>query len=147
MIANVYDDAIIWAFASKGKLHTLPQLYDGDSIVNNGGSIVYADDSGIMMDVPLMLMNLISFFDGVRLWYNNGSGTRDAVTFIGADFVDDMQIKCKVKLSNDTVILVDPETLNFIENLDIASIPQTFEDYNQESKNISSSQLQNLLSP
>jgi hypothetical protein len=40
MIANVYDDAISWAFASKDKLHTLAQLDDGDSIVNHGGSIV-----------------------------------------------------------------------------------------------------------
>ncbi len=147
-ISNIYN-AISWAFAFKDKLHALAQLNDGDSNVNNGGSIVYADDNGIMMDVPLMLTNLISFFDGIRHWYNDGSGTGDVVTFIGADFFDDMQIKfkCKVKLSNDTVILVDPETLNFIENPDIASIPQTFEDYDRESKNISPSLLQNLLSP
>ncbi len=68
MIANVYDVAISWAFASKDKLHTLAQLDDGDSIVNNdGGSIVYADDNGIMMDIPLTLTNLISFFDGIQL--------------------------------------------------------------------------------
>jgi hypothetical protein len=36
--------------------------------------------------------------------------------FIGADFVDDMQNKCRVKLSNDMIVLMDPETLNFIEN-------------------------------
>ncbi len=57
------------------------------------------------------------------------------------------QIKCKVKLSNDTDLLVNPETPNFIKNLDIASIPQTSEDYHWESKNISLLQLQNLLSP
>ncbi len=65
MIANVYNNSISWAFASKDKLHTLAQLDDGDSIVKDSGSIVYADDSGIMMDVPLTLTNLISFFDGV----------------------------------------------------------------------------------
>jgi hypothetical protein len=53
MIANVYNDAIRWAFALKDKLHALAQLNDGGSIVNDGGSIVYADDKGIMMDVPL----------------------------------------------------------------------------------------------
>jgi hypothetical protein len=47
------------------------------------------------------------------------------VTFLGADFGKDMQIKCQIKLSNDLVILVDPESLTFIENPDIASIPQT----------------------
>jgi hypothetical protein len=90
---------------------------------------------------------LISFFDGVQLWYNDGSGTRDVGTFIGADFVYDIQMKCKVTLSNDMVTLVDPETLNFIKNPDIASIPQTSEDYHWESKNILPLQLQNLLSP
>ncbi len=107
----------------------------------------YADDNGIMMDVPLTLTNLISFFDGKQLGYNDGSGTKDVVKFIGADFVDDMQIKCKVKLSNNTVILVDPETLNFIKNPDIALIPQTSEVFKQESKITSPLQLQNLLFP
>jgi hypothetical protein len=54
---------------------------------------------------------LISFLDGIGLWYNDGSGKRDNVTIIGADFFDYMQIKCQVKLSNNTGILVDPETL------------------------------------
>jgi hypothetical protein len=34
-------------------------------------------------------------------------GTWDIVKFLGADFVYDMQIKYSIKLSNDTVILVD----------------------------------------
>ncbi len=59
------------------------------------------------------------------LRYNDGSGTRDIATFIGADFVDNMQIKCKVKFSDNTVALVAPETLNFIENPDVAEVPQT----------------------
>ncbi len=58
-----------------------------------------------------------------------------------------MQIKCEIKLSNDTVILVDPETLNFIENPDVASIPQTIDDYLRESSNISESELQTFMSP
>jgi hypothetical protein len=147
MITNIHDNAISWAFASKDMLCALAQLDDVDSIVNDGGAIVYADDNGIVIDVPLTLTNLISFFDGIQLRFNDGSGTRDVVTFIGTDFVDDMQIRYKVKLSNDTVILVDPETLNFIKNPDIASIPETVEDYNPESKNISPLQLQNLLFP
>jgi hypothetical protein len=69
------------------------------------------------------------------------------VTFLGADFVEDMLIKCQIKFSNDSVILVDPETLNFIANPDIASIPQTFEDYCQDCKNIEPSQSEHILSP
>jgi hypothetical protein len=92
-------------------------------------------------------MNLILFFTGMHLRYNDGKGTRDVVKFLGAVFVDDMQIKCSVQLSDDTVILVDPETLNFIANPDVASIPQTSHNYLCESENVSQSQLQMLLSP
>jgi hypothetical protein len=52
-----------------------------------------------------------------------------------------MQIELKVKIPNDNIILVDPETLNFIENPDITSIPQTSEEYYQELQNIEPSQL------
>ena len=63
------------------------------------------------------------------------------MTFLGTDFVEDMRLKCKIRLSNDLVILDDIETLNFIENPDIASIPETSEDYFQESIVIAPSQL------
>jgi hypothetical protein len=42
---------------------------------------------------------------------------------------------------------VDPETLNFIENLDILSIPQTSEEYYWELENNEPSQLKHLFSP
>ena len=58
-----------------------------------------------------------------------------------------MQIKCSIQLSNNTVLLVDPETLNFIENPDVASIPQRLDDYICEFQHISTSQMQNLVSP
>ncbi len=51
------------------------------------------------------------------------------MTFLGTNFVKDMRLKCKIRLSKDAVILVDIETLNFIVNPDIASIPETSEDY------------------
>jgi hypothetical protein len=76
-----------------------------------------------------------------------GRDTQDIVTFLWADFSEDMQIKCQIKLSNDSVILVDPETLNLIVNPDIASIPQTSKDYCQECKNIEPSQWEHILSP
>ncbi len=69
------------------------------------------------------------------------------MTFLGADFGKDIQIKCQIKLSNDLVILADPKTLNFIENHGIASILQTSEEYYQECKNIKPSQLEHILSP
>jgi hypothetical protein len=81
------------------------------------------------------------------LKYNDGNRTKDIVTYIGADFVDDMQIKCKIKLSNDTIILVDPKMLNFIENPDIASIPQTSEELCCECTNIRPEDLQHILTP
>jgi hypothetical protein len=83
----------------------------------------------------------------MRLKYNYGQGTRNIVTFLGADFGEGMQIKCEVKLSIDLVILVDPETLNFIENPDIASIPQTSEEYCHKCENIEPSQLEHILFP
>jgi hypothetical protein len=116
MMSTVYDDTINWAFTSKEKLCDLAQIDGGSLIVDDNGGIVYAYDDGILLDVPLTLTNLILFFTGMHLRYNDGRGTQDVVKFLGADFVDDMKIKCTVQLSNDTVILVDPETLNFIEN-------------------------------
>jgi hypothetical protein len=81
------------------------------------------------MDIPVTLTNLVSFFKDMKLKYNNGQGIQDIVTFLGADFDEAMQIKYQMKLSNDLVILVDPKSLNFIENPDIASIPQTSQEY------------------
>ena len=70
----------------------------------------------VTIDVPLTLTNLVAFLQGMKLRYNDGSGTQDIVTFLSSDFVEDMRLKCKIKLSNDSVVLVDLETLNFIEN-------------------------------
>ena len=49
--------------------------------------------------------------------------------------------------SDETEILVDLETLNFIENPDIASIPQTLADYIRESKLITPLQLEHIMRP
>jgi hypothetical protein len=83
----------------------------------------------------------------MRLRYNDGQGTRDIVTFLGADFVDGMQLKCNIQKSDESEILVDLETLNFIENPDIASIPQTSEDYVRESELITPSQMEHIMHP
>ncbi len=45
----------------------------------------------------MTLTNLMSFLKDMCLRYNDGQGTRDIVTFLGADFVDGMQLKCKIQ--------------------------------------------------
>jgi hypothetical protein len=69
------------------------------------------------------------------------------VTFLGADFVEDMQLKYKIQLSYDLVILVNIETLNFIENQDIALIPETSENYFRECGVMAPSWLDHILHP
>jgi hypothetical protein len=83
----------------------------------------------------------------MKLRYNDSLGTRDIVTFLGADFVENMQLKCKIQLSNNLVILVYIETLNFIENPNIALIPETSEDYFRECAVMTPSQLEHILHP
>jgi hypothetical protein len=119
--SRFYDKKTGRALASKEKVDELAAL-------NDGGAIVTIRENEIPMDISLMLTNLVSFFKDMRLKYNNGRGTQDIVTFLWADFVDDMQIKWQIKLSNDSVILVDPEIFNFIVNPNIASILQTSKD-------------------
>jgi hypothetical protein len=114
ILSSFYDDKICWALASKEKVDELANLDD-----NNGDNILTIGDNEVTLDMPVTLTNLISFFKDMKLKYNDGQGTRDILTFLGADFGEDMQIKCQIKLSNDLVILVDPESLNFIENPDI----------------------------
>ncbi len=65
----------------------------------------------------------------MKLRYNDGLVTQDIVTFLGADSVEDMHLKCKIQLLIDLIILVDVETLNFIESPDISLIPETSEEY------------------
>ncbi len=100
----------------------------------------------VTLDVPLTLINFVAFLQGTKLRYNDGLGTQGIVTFLGSDFVEGMRLKCKIKLSNDSVILVDPETLNFIENQDIALIPQTSADYVRNSAN-TLSQMEHIMHP
>ncbi len=140
-ISKFYNDKFCWALASKEKLKELADLNE------DGDGVLKIRDNKVILDMPVTLANLVSLFQDMRLRYNDRKGTRDIVIFMGADFTENMQLKCEVKMSNDTVILVDPETLNFIENPDIASIPQTSEEYCLEFKNIEPLQIAHLLSP
>jgi hypothetical protein len=90
MMSKVYDDTINWAFTLKDKLRDLAQVNKGYSIIDEDGGIVYMNGNDMTLYAPLMLTNPISFFTGMYLRYNDGKRTRDAVKFLGADFVDDM---------------------------------------------------------
>jgi len=111
ILSRFYDDKICWALASKEKVDELANLDDKD-----GDNILTIGDNEVTLDMPVMLTNHVSFFKDMKLKYNDGQGTRDIVTFLVADFGKAMQIKCQIKLSNDSVILVNPKSLNFIEN-------------------------------
>ncbi len=81
----------------------------------------------------------------MKLRFNNGNGTQDKVTFIGVDFIDGMQLKCNIRLLDDSANLVDPEMLDFIENPDIAIIPQTLEEFCRDATNLKPSDLEHIL--
>ncbi len=140
-ISKFYDDKICWALASKEKVDELANLDD------NGGCILTIGEHEVTLDIPKLLTYFVFFFKNMKLKDNDGQGTRNIVTFLGADFGKNMQIKYQVKLSNNSVVLVDPKMLNYIENPDIASIPQTSEDYCRKCKNVEPSQLEYILSP
>ncbi len=114
---------------------------------DNGGGILTIGEDEVRLDIPIMLTNLVSFFKDMKLKYNDGQETCNIVAFLGADFGKNMQIKYQVKFSNDLAILVDPTAMNFIENPDIASIPQTSEEYCRKCENVEPSQLEHILSP
>jgi hypothetical protein len=129
-----------WVYTSKVKNKHLAASDNGQNIVN-------LSNNKISIDVPATMENMSTFFKGSKLWYNGGNGTCNIITFIGVDFIDDMQLKCQIRLSDKSILLVDPETLNFIKNLDIASIPQTSEEYCRDCTNIKPSNLQHILNP
>ena len=58
-----------------------------------------------------------------------------------------MQMVCLILWSDDTELLVVPEMLNFIENPDIASIPQTNEEYYKECHYLDPSDLEQIVHP
>ncbi len=82
MMSKVYDDTINWAFASKDKLRDLAQVAKGYSIIDEDGGIVHMNGDDMTLNAPLMLTNLISFFTGMYLRYNDGKGTQDVVNFL-----------------------------------------------------------------
>jgi hypothetical protein len=51
-------------------------LNDGKAIISeDGGALVYISDNNISLDVLVTLTNLMYFFQGMHLHYNDGQGT------------------------------------------------------------------------
>jgi hypothetical protein len=136
-----YDDSINWSFSSALKNTELAASNDG------AGAAIIQGNGDMTLKVLMTLENTVAFLQNMELRYNDGSGTWDIVTFLGTNFVEDMRLKWKIRLSNDAVILLDIKTFNFIENPDKASIPDTSEDYFWESTVITPSQFEHMLHP
>ena len=83
----------------------------------------------------------------MKLQCNDGNGTRDIVTFLGVNFFDRMQLKCNVRLSDDYTKLVDHKMLNFIENPNIAIIPQTSEENCRDALHLNPLDQEHILKP
>ena len=97
--------------------------------------------------VDLSSDETISFLDGMKLILNDGSGSKSLVTFVGVESEDGTQRKCKVLKDDGTITLVTQECLHFPENPDIASIPQTSEDYCRDCETVSEADLKSVLQP
>jgi hypothetical protein len=63
------------------------------------------------------------------------------------DYVDDMQMVCHIQRSDGTKLLAIPQMLNFINNPDVASIPQTNKEYYDECHYLDPSHLEHIVCP
>ncbi len=92
-MSKYYNDRINWAFVSKEKQNNTLDDVDKNGVpvpITQDDAIMYTTDNEVLINLPLNLTNLVSFINGMNLRYNDGSGTRDIVTFIGADVVNGM---------------------------------------------------------
>jgi hypothetical protein len=115
---------------------------------DNGDAIVTVDsEGGVSFALSATVDNVLLFMRGMKLWYNDGNWTRDIIALLDIDYGDDMQMVCLIQRSDNTEFLVVPEMLNFIENPDIASIPQTNEEYYKECHYLDPSNLEQIVHP
>ena len=124
-LSKHYDDSLSWAFTSETNVI---EVSEGD-----------------LLDISVE--KTIAFLEGMKLILNNGNGIKSVVKFIGVEFPGGTRQKCRVLNSDGTTDLVDPEMLHFLENPDIASIPQTSDDYCKECEVVSKEDLKGILEP
>jgi hypothetical protein len=68
MVASYYNDALNWAFSSKTKAQNI-------AVSKDGNVIVHVDGDTIAFDISLMVQNMSSFLQGMKLRFNDGNGT------------------------------------------------------------------------
>ncbi len=140
-LSKYYNDTVHWAFSLKVKDTELASSDDGDVVV------MLDSEGGISFNMPASVENVISFMKGMKLPYNNGNGIRDIVIFLGMDYINGMQMVCHIQQSDGTKLLAVLQMPNFIENPDIASIPQTNEEYYDECHYLDPSDLEKIVHP
>ena len=72
----------------------------------------------------------------MELIINDGRSSKSLITFKGTVYNNNSTSQCKVLTKFGKEIVVPSDYLHFVENPDIASIPQTSEDYCRECTNI-----------
>jgi hypothetical protein len=140
-LSKYYNNTINWAFSLQVKGMELAYSDDGDVVV------MLDSEGGISFDMPISIDNVISFMKGIKLQYNNDNGIQDIVTFLGMDYVDDIQMVCHIQWLDRSKLLAVPQILNFIEIPDIASIPQTNKEYYDECHYLDPSDLEQIARP
>ncbi len=135
------NDTVHWAFSLK--------VNDKELASNDSGNVIVTLDSegGMSFEMPASVNDIISFMKGMKHCFNNGNGILDIVTFLGVDYIDDMQMVCHIQQSDGTELLTVLQMLNFIKNPDIASIPQTNEEYYDKCHYLDPSDLEKTMHP
>ena len=103
---------------------------------------VYVGDSlNISVEKTMVLL------EGMKLILNDRGGIKSVLQFIGVQFSGGTHHKCRIQNIHGTTYFVGPETLHFLENLDIASVPQTLDDYCRECESVLKNGLNHILKP
>jgi hypothetical protein len=123
------------------------KVKDKELASNDDGNVIVTLDTegGMSVEMPASVNDIISFMKGMKLHYNNGNGICDIVTFLGIDYIDDMQMVCHIQQSDGTELLTVPQMPNFIENPDIASIPPSNKEYYDECHYLDPSDLEKII--
>ena len=86
-------------------------------------------------------------FEGLTLIVNDGSITKELVTFVGVEFVNNREQHFKTQRKYESLALVCPELPHFVENPDIALISYIPGNYCRECLSVDPTQIKNILNP